>query len=383
MMSHAKRLSREAYTSNTWYSRETEELFASSWVFAGTLSDFAKTGDYRTVQAGAFALAIIKQKDDALLAVHNICRHRGAELFEPAAGNTGTSIVCPYHRWTYGLEGGLRGAPNMATCFPDLDRASLSLKPAALGVFRGLVFANPDPSADFDIWIEPLKALAWPHDLVAKDLREAVSLTYDMKCDWKIFVENAIDGYHLAYLHEKTLGGPLPDQNVWERAGDHMVWYATDAETRHRLPSKIRKEAKGVKMVKGTEAAGYGGVYFLFPTTLIVPTPYGFSVSSLIPTGAGRCRMDVRTWVGPGPSLDVRKYIPGYDKASGIISSDNWTQPPLETGDFQTEDVWICEKIQRGISSPGYEPGPLAEGAGAEDPIEWFHEMLSVALNLE
>jgi len=359
-----------------------ERLFARAWVFVGTVEDFAEIGDYQTVQAGAFPLAIIKQKDESLLAVHNVCRHRGAELLDSPSGNAGKSVVCPYHRWTYGLEGGLRRAPNMAICFPDLDRANLSLKPASIGIFCGLVFANPDPNADFDAWIGPLKGLAWPHDLKAKDLRAAASLTYDMKCDWKIYAENAIDGYHLAYLHEKTLGGPLPGLNVWERAGEHMIWYATDTDVRHRLPGKIRKEAKGAKKVKSAEEPGYGGVYFLFPTTLIVPTPYGFSVSSLIPTGAGRCLMEVRNWVGPGQSLDVRKYIPGYDKISGLISSDNWTKHPVKTGDFQTEDVWICEKIQRGMASPRYEHGPLARGAGAEEPIEWFHETLSAALDL-
>jgi len=375
-MNQSTRLARDAYVSANWHQNEAEWLFSSAWVFVGVESDFAKNGDYRTVQAGAFPLAVINQKDGKLLAVHNVCRHRGAELLEGPSGNAGSSLVCPYHRWTYGLAGEFRGAPNMAACFPDLEQGSLSLKPAGLGLFQGLVFANPEPSADFESWVAPLVDKAWPHDLQSKDIREAAPLIYDMKCDWKVFVENAIDGYHLAYLHENTLGGPLSDKNIWERVGDHFIWYATDTDVRHRLPNKIRHEAKNAKMIQGTDSAGYGGVYYLFPTTLIVPTPYGFSVSSLVPVNAGRCRMEVRNWVGPGQSLDIRKYISGYDKKSGIISSDNWTMHPLKTGDFQTEDVWICEKIQRGLASPAFEPGPLAKGAGAEDPIEWFHQAL-------
>ena len=84
--------------------------------------------------------------------------------------------------------------------------------------------------------------------------------------------------------------------------------------------------------------------------------------------------------MGPWQKKDDRKYIPGYDAETGIISSDNWTQPALDTGDFQTEDVWICEKIQQGLNSPAFELGQLAQGAGAEDPIGWFHESLLARL---
>lgn len=376
-MTNPTRLPRSAYVCPDWHRRECEGLFAREWVFVGVTSDFSKPGDYLTAQAGSYRLAILKQKNGALRALHNICRHRGAELLEGPSGNAGASLVCPYHHWTYGLDGALKGAPNQATCFPNLERGNLSVKPAGLGVFKDLVFANPNPDANFDAWIAPLKNTAWPHQLSAPDLREAVMLAYEMKCDWKIFIENAIDGYHLAYLHEHTLGGPAPDQNRWVRAGDHLVWHATDSETRHRLPKKIRHEAKGAKAIKGAETPGYGGVYFLFPTTLIVPTPYGLSISSLVPTAAGVCRMNVRQWVGPGQPLDDRKHIPGYNRTTGIISSDNWKKHPLETGDFQTEDVWICEKIQRSMVSPSFEPGPLARGNGAEEPIEWFHQSLA------
>ena len=371
-------LPRDAYTSPEWYAAEQTDFFATTWVFAGIASDFQNPGDYMSVQSGAFPLAVLKLKDGSLAAYHNICRHRGTTLLE-GSGNAGKNLVCPYHRWTYTLDGRLKGAPNMAECFPDLDRTQLSLKPASVGEFQGLVFVNADPNADFETWIDPLRDAAWPHDLSAKDISEGVALIYEMKCDWKVFVENAIDGYHLAYLHETTLGGPMPDSNIWERRGNHLLWYAIDSDnTRYSLPAKSRKEYKKyrTKPIKSASKSGFAGVYHLFPTTLITATPYSFSIASLTASAVGTCRMDVRQWVGPGQSKDERKYIPGYDAKTNIISSDNWTKPALETGDFQTEDVWICEKIQRGLASPAYERGPLAKGAGAEDPIGWFHEMI-------
>ncbi|NKB54397.1 MAG: Rieske 2Fe-2S domain-containing protein [Rhizobiaceae bacterium] len=219
---------KEAYASAEWMERERTTLFAHAWTFVGVTNDFMKAGDYRTVRSGSASVMALMGKDGELHAFHNICRHRGAELLDNESGNTGGSLVCPYHRWTYGLDGNLRGLPNKAECFPDLDRAAFGLKPARIGRFNDLVFVNPDPEADFDGWIAPLAGKAWPHDLFASDVKEAVPLVYDLKCDWKVFIENAIDGYHLAYLHENTLGGPLPGQNLWERAGDHLIWYATE-----------------------------------------------------------------------------------------------------------------------------------------------------------
>lgn len=375
-MTDILRLQPGAYFSQDWLERERASLFRDAWVFAGTNRDFEQPGDYRLVAAGASTVLVVLDKAGQLNAYHNFCRHRGATLLDAASGNAGSTIVCPYHRWTYGLDGALRGVPDMQICFADLDRTKLGLKPAAVGVFKDLVFVNPNPHARFEDWIEPVRDHAWPHDLFAHDVKEAAPLVYDLKCNWKVFAENALDGYHLAYLHENTLGGPKPDKNIWQRAGDHMIWYANEDGVRHRLPRKIRDEAGSVGLIESASEPGYGGVYFLFPLTLIVPTPYGFSISSLKPYAPSKTRLEIRQWVGPWQWADERGSIPGYDKKTGVISSDNWTKPALETGDFQTEDIWICEKTQRGLEMPGFEFGPLSRGPGAEDPIRWFHESL-------
>ena len=195
---------KEAYTEDSWFEYEKKAVFGRAWTFAGTVHDFTEAGDFRVVTSGAASLAVVRDKDGDLNAVHNICRHRGAELLDGESGNCGGTMVCPYHRWTYGLDGTLRGVPNRQECFPDLDRSALGLHPSAIGTFKDLVFVNPDPQADFASWLGPLEGREWPHDLAASDVKEAVPLVYDMKCDWKVYVENALDGYHLAYLHENA-----------------------------------------------------------------------------------------------------------------------------------------------------------------------------------
>jgi len=372
-------LGRDAYISQDWYNLEQSRLFSQTWQFVGLETELKTQGDYLTGQLGLYPIVVLRLAEAEIAAFHNVCRHRGSTLLG-GSGNTGKSIVCPYHRWTYVLDGRLKGVPDAKACFPNLDRASLSLKPAGVGIFNGLIFVNPDPNADFKDFIEPIRDKAWPHDLTADDVTEGPPLHYKLKCNWKVFVENGLDGYHLAYLHEKTLGGPKVSENIWERHGDHAIWYAMEEEDiRHSLPAKNRKEAQScwARKLKSADSVGYGGVYHLFPNTLITATPYTFSISVLHPTSPTHCDLIVRHFSKKGEISDQRKHIPGYDKNTDTIRSELWTKPPLETGDFQTEDVWICEKVQNGLKSPAFELGPLSVGPGAEDPITWFHDAIS------
>ena len=133
-----------------------------------------------------------------------------------------------------------------------------------------------------------------------------------------------------------------------------------------------------MKTVPGAEAPGYGGVYSLFPLTLVTPSPWSLTISAIRPRSPDRTILEAKTWV-PNSWLGYKespKDAPGFDKATGLISSTNWTQPPLETGDFQTEDIWVCEKMQRSLQSPAYSVGPLAKGAGAEEPVIQFQQTL-------
>ncbi len=378
-----QRLPRHAYFSNEWLEQERTHVFGANWAFVGAVSDFVQPGDYRTVQVGHYPLAVVKGHDGTLRGFHNVCRHRGAELLSDH-GNVGKNIVCPYHAWTYTLDGGLRGVPCQTTCFADLDKAAHGLRPASIGVFKDLVFIHPSPKPreSFDAWLTNVPEIAWPHDLQNSNLKAAgPEIVYEMKCNWKVFFENAVDGYHLAYLHKNTLGGPTADGNVWEPYGCHLVWYAIEEDgSRNRLPPMVERylEKSGAKKAKGAETPGYAGVYMLFPTTIILPTPYSVSVSVLEPLDAETTLLRVRNWTPDGDFSDVGSLsaIPGYDPATGRVKSSHWTQHPSETGDFQTEDVWICEKVQRGLRSPAFSIGRLAKGAGGEAAIQFFQESL-------
>ena len=379
-----QRLPREAYVSQDWFEREKNELFSSNWILAGAVTDLKESGDFKTLQVGHDSIILIKDGEGQLRAFHNICRHRGTELLE-GEGNSGRFIMCPYHNWVYNLDGGLRGLPAAEACFPDLDKKGISLLPASLGVFGKLVFVNPqaEPEESFEEWLGGLQNVPWPHDIADDDLEESPELIYEINCNWKVFMENGLDGYHLAYLHKETLGGPLHDKNVWEAFGRHLVWWSTEREgVKHRIPQFVEKAAKGTTTVKVAEEPGYGGVYAIFPNTLITPNPWGFSASTLEPVNPNKILMKVRNWAPKGwLTYKVRaKDVPGYDKASGLIKSSHWTVHPLESGDFQTEDVWVCEKMQRALQSPNHKVEHLARGSGGEAALDFFQQRVLEAM---
>ena len=365
-------LPKDAYYDAAWYAKERDALFAKAWVWAATEGQLAEAGDFVTCRVLRHPLFIVRDADGELRAFHNICRHRGCELVE-GRGNLGAAVRCPYHRWTYSLQGALRGVPNEKECFGSVPRESLSLHGAAVGVHRGMVYVNPHPSPPepFDAWIAGLDEHAWPHRLHDGGLRLATEMRYEMQCNWKVFYENAVDGYHLGYLHDRTLGKLYPHKNVWRRVGRHAVWYSTERDGPPQATSILAEQlADGAKRLPGHDTAHYPGVVALFPLTFYAPNPWGFYISILEPTGPESADLRTLNWVPEG--FWGRFSEDGSD--GDVVRLKDLKEHPLETGNFQIEDMWICEKIQRSLRSPRYAVGPMADGDGAESPVTHFQQ---------
>lgn len=378
----------EAYTSEAWFAAEKKELLGEAWTYAGVTTDFAAPGDYAALYAGDYPLAVVCDGEGELRAYHNLCSHRGTEILE-GRGNAGPALICPYHKWSFGLDGALRGVPDRAECFPDMDDGEFALQKAALAVFRGVVFVHPDPKAgsSFAGWLADLPEHAWPHDI--GDLVGGETITYEMNCNWKVYYENAIDGYHLAYLHNNTLGGPAPSKNVWDPHGPHLVWYSTELEGRKTSMTQhmvTGLEGRGLDKIEGAENSDYGGVYMLFPTTIVSPKPYGIYISQLVPLKPDLTLLTSRKWNLKGERDDwaAREWdgaLSALDEKSGRIKLELLDCHPLESGAFRMEDIWICEKMQRALGSPNYSVGALARGDGAESPIAFFQQAVLDAMS--
>ena len=381
-----QRLPREAYFDAAWYAKEIDALFDHAWVWAATEGALEKAGDFITCRVLHHPLFVVRDAEGGLRAFHNICRHRGCELVE-GRGNLGTAVRCPYHRWTYSLTGALRGVPNEKACFGSVPREPLSLHAAAVGTHRGMVYVNPNPGPPepFEAWIAGLDDHAWPHRLDDGGLRFTGEMRYQMRCNWKVFYENAVDGYHLGYLHEHTLGKLYPHKNVWRPIGRHAVWYSTEREGPPQASSILAaKLSAGAERLPGHEAPHYPGVVVLFPLTVYAPNPWGFYISVLEPTGPETTNLRTLSWVPEGfwgrlsgaLSRGVRGACHPQEKPNDgeVVRLADLKEHPLESGNFQLEDMWICEKIQRNVRSPKYAVGPMAHGPGAESPVAHFQQ---------
>jgi Rieske 2Fe-2S family protein len=192
----AHSLHQALYTSNAAFARDQERIFARHWVLAGHASDAAQPGDWFTAQIGTESVIIVRGQDRELRAFANVCRHRGSQICLKPSGH-GSVLVCPYHAWSYNLDGTLRGARNMG---PAFDKAEYGLKPVSIAQAAGLVFislsAKPPSFAVAQHSIDTaFGAYGWHTAKVAH--RE----TYTMDANWKLAVENYLECYHCTPSH--------------------------------------------------------------------------------------------------------------------------------------------------------------------------------------
>ena len=229
----------EAYTDQAWFDLEMRHIFSTTWAYAGFIEDLSEPGQFKNVQAGLNNIIIVMGRDYRLRAFHNMCRHKGTQLLR-AEGKVKKAITCPYHDWTYDLEGELISVPKMATEFADLDKSCLGLKRASVDCWRGMIWVHPDPAApSVSQWfgeVAPYLGAHQPEKLVeAKD----DIVVENIRANWKIVVENYIDHYHLAQLHSGTL-------NMYDHAnaefgfvGPHFAfWEPLDPEYAENLSKK-------------------------------------------------------------------------------------------------------------------------------------------------
>jgi phenylpropionate dioxygenase-like ring-hydroxylating dioxygenase large terminal subunit len=181
---------------------EQETIFRRGWVGIGRADRWSKAGDYAALEIGGVPVAVLRGKDGVLRAFANTCRHRGAKLLE-GCSNT-QRITCPFHAWTYGLDGGLRGAPRMAHA-GDFDTGDYGLLAFRAEERAGFAFVCLDAdTAGIDAWLGDFEAIhgPWPlRDLVTTRRREL-----EVGCNWKLFLEVFNEYYHLPYVHGGTFG---------------------------------------------------------------------------------------------------------------------------------------------------------------------------------
>src|SRR5438093_7099921 len=201
---NAKTLPQRYFVSSEIFAREQEKIFSKQWVLVGHQSEIAKAGDYFVAEVAIESLIIVRDKGGEVHGFYNVCRHRGTRLCEDRNGHL-SAIQCPYHAWTYGLDGRLIGAPHMDDV-PGFDKADYSLHAANLGSWEGFIFVNlagaSTPRSGYmplEKWFAPLAGKFARWNLA--ELRSAKRIEYDVRANWKLIFENYSECYHCPGVH--------------------------------------------------------------------------------------------------------------------------------------------------------------------------------------
>src|SRR5262249_11875070 len=194
----AKSLSQRYFVSPEIFAQEQERIFSKQWVLVGHRSQIAQADDYLTAEVAGESLIIVRDKRGAIHGFYNVCRHRGSRLIENSNGQC-AAIQCPYHAWTYALDGRLIGAPHMDET-PGFNKADYPLQQARLEQWEGFIFLNlEDACVSLEKWFEPLGEKFSPWNLAG--LRSAKRIEYDVRANWKLIFQNYSECYHCAGVH--------------------------------------------------------------------------------------------------------------------------------------------------------------------------------------
>ena len=349
-----------AYTSQEWFDREQERIFSRTWAFAGFVEDVGEPGQYVSVQAGLNNVFIVMGRDRRLRAFHNICRHRGTQLLR-AAGKAGRAIVCPYHDWTYDLEGCLLTPPVLKKHFPGADLQGIGLKKAAVDTWRGMLWVHPDPDAGPVMqWFGDVEPHLGPHRV--ESLREYSEGRTEqvIAANWKIVVENYVDGYHLAHLHSGTLSMYDHSRIRSFFVGPHFAFYEPLSREYAR---DVARNAPYPLVIPEEQAGAW--VPMLFPGIGLAETESAWTVFHVTPLAPDRTRVVTRSRLADVSSLAfasqaVRSGAFWAKRTAGKYKGDE--SDPLASGDFMAEDVYACEQQQKSLKSPYFEHGPSSTG---------------------
>jgi Rieske 2Fe-2S family protein len=194
------------YTDPAIFAAEQALVFETGWIAAVLAADIPRAGDFETVEVGRESVIVARGRDGAIHAYLNVCRHRGARLCTQDKGSVRRTFACPYHAWTYGLDGSLVTAPNIAG-MPDVDRSAFGLHPVHVHEWLGYVWlclADEPPSFEDTVVADVTARLGSPDVIVGyqvADLRLGRRITYDVAANWKQIVENFMECYHCGTIH--------------------------------------------------------------------------------------------------------------------------------------------------------------------------------------
>lgn len=350
LLDHAFTIPASWYTSKDLYALELSTVFSNSWLFAARRDQLEKPGSYVTTDIGTEPILVVRGSDNVLRAFFNVCRHHAAAVMTEPEG-TAAQLRCPYHGWTYSLAGELKGTPDF-TGVCDFDRGTNGLVPIKVAEWENWVFVKlSEPGSSLrDFLGSSLIEQVGPLQLDGLHWMERRHYSFD--CNWKVFVDNYLDGgYHVPYLH-KGLDSVLDYNNYLIEIRDRfcLQWSPLVSKGAEAQTGAVRKGDRAL-------------YYWLYPNFMINWYDGVLDTNLVIPRGVDQTEV----------VFDF--YFP--DVLSPEARARN--QASIEVGQrIQDEDVAICKSVQRGLNSRAYNAGRLSVRREAGEHL--FHRLLHADL---
>jgi Rieske 2Fe-2S family protein len=346
-------LPQAAYTSDAVLAWERTHFFGNTWVCAGRSSDLAEPGERRAVRIGDDAVLVVRGDDGAVRVFYNVCRHRGHELMACGATTRRGAIHCPYHAWTYGLDGSLRATPRFDAP-AGFDQNEFGLVPVRAEEWNGWVMVNVSgdapPLAEYVGALDGIMAGYECDRLVV-----GASHEYTLGANWKLPLENYHECYHCPAIHPElcTVSPPQSGDNYRNQPGA-FIGGTMDLEPHAETMSMSGRS--GGAFFRSLDATLRRQVVYvnLFPNLLLSLHPDYVMTHRIEPVSPSESWVECQ-WLFPPEAVARDDFDPAY-------AVDFW--------DVTNRQDWnACEGVQRGVMSRGYRPGPFSE---AEDAVHQF-----------
>jgi choline monooxygenase len=333
------------YTDPRILELEQRTVFSHSWRLAGRTDQVLSPGQYFTSDIAGEPIVVIRGSDSVLRGFFNVCRHHAAAVVTKGKGNA-ENLHCPYHGWTYDLNGALIHTPEFGGV-ANFDRSANGLVPIQIGVWNRSIFAklrSGDPSLEDFLGSALIERF---ERLNLEQLRWFERRTYRLNCNWKVFVDNYLDGgYHVPHIHG-GLNSVLDYGNYTVETGERFCLQSSPLIT-------DKADADTAAMRTGKRAF----YYWIYPNFMINIYDGVMDTNLVIPRGVDRTEVIFDYYF-----MDVSEPVRERNLASIAISEQ-----------IQSEDVTICESVQRGLTSRAYDTGRLSFRREAGEHL--FHKIL-------
>jgi phenylpropionate dioxygenase-like ring-hydroxylating dioxygenase large terminal subunit len=342
---------------------EHERILLPSWQIVCHVNSIPKTGDFVTFDLGPESVLVLRDRDGSIRAFHNVCRHRGARLLDDA-GSCPATITCPYHGWTYRHDGSLIGMP-VKESFPGLNRTLHGLRPVSTSIAFGFVFVCLAPDSEYG----PPRPVAetWGalgEELAAYRCEEMIPLspiTSDVwEVDWKIAMDNYLESYHVPIGHPglyRMFTPDYEDQATVPGVARGSSWLREHRSSRWSeglYQSLIGRAASHLP----EDQRRVWRFYSALPNLGIDVYPDMLDFFQVLPAGPGKCI--------------IRGGVFGLADGSREMRAVRFLSSRINAS-VNNEDKWLCERVQRGLASSSYRPGPLSR---LESCMLEFHNLL-------